>query len=138
MALQPNNFIFSFTVIISLFTYAIELWGGASYTNYISQIDKFINRAFRNGYVTNKLNFKDVILDRDKKLWMKILNNEKNALGNILSQLNRTLRPRAHNYELPLVRTERFKNASVNRCLLTSLDVIHYILATFQYSKLDS
>ena len=55
---------------MSLFTYAIELWEGASYTNYISQIDKFINRAFRNGHVTN---FKDVILDRDKKLWMKIL-----------------------------------------------------------------
>ena len=51
-----------------LFSYTIELWGGASYTNYISQIDKFINRAFRNGYVTNKLNFKGVILDRDKKL----------------------------------------------------------------------
>ena len=51
---------------MSLFTYAIELWGGSSYTKYISQIDKFINRAFRNGYVTNKLNFKDVILDRDE------------------------------------------------------------------------
>ena len=68
------------SLIMSLFTYAIELWGGASYTNYISQIAKFINRAFRNGYVTNKLNFKDVILGRDKKLWMKILNSEKNAL----------------------------------------------------------
>ena len=54
---------------MSLFTYAIELWGGASYTNYISQIDKFINLAFCNGYVTNKLNFKDIILDRDKKLF---------------------------------------------------------------------
>ena len=89
-----------------------------SYTNYISQIDKFINRAFRNGYVTNKLNFTDVYLDRDKKLWMKILDNEKNALRELLpNKLNRALRPRAHNYELPLVRTERFKNAFVNRCL---------------------
>ena len=106
------------SLIMSLFTYAIELWGGASYTNYISQIDKFINRAFRNGYVTNKLNFTDVYLDRDKKLWMKILDNEKNALRELLpNKLNRALRPRAHNYELPLVRTERFKNAFVNRCL---------------------
>ena len=71
-----------------LFSYAIELWRGASYTNYISQIDKFINRAFRNGYVTNKLNFKGVILDRDKKLWMKILNNEKNALRELLPNLS--------------------------------------------------
>ena len=96
------------SLIMSLFTYATELWGGASYTNYISQIDKFINRAFRNGYVINKLNLKDVILDRDKKLWMKILNNERNALRKLLpNKLNRTLRPRAHNYELPLVRTEK-------------------------------
>ena len=103
---------------MSLFSYAIELWGGAFYTNYISQIDKFINRAFCNGYVTNKLNFKDVILDRDKKLWMKILNNERNALRELLpNKLNRTLRSRAHNYELPLVGAERFKNAFVNRCL---------------------
>ena len=62
----------------------IELWGGASCTTYISQIDKFSNRAFRNGYETNKLNFKDVILDRDKKLWMKILNNERNSLRELL------------------------------------------------------
>ena len=67
---------------MSLFTYAIA---GASYTNYISQIDKFINLAFRNGYVTNKLNFTDVYLDRDKKLWMKILDNEKNALSYLIS-----------------------------------------------------
>ena len=106
------------SLIMSLFTYAIELWGGASYTKYISQINKFLSRAFRNGYVTNKLNFKDVILDRDKKLWMKILNNENNALRELLpNKLNRTLRPRAHDYELPLVRTERFKNTFVNRCL---------------------
>ena len=103
---------------MSLFTYAIELWGGASYTNYISQIDKFINRVCRNRYVTNKLNYKDVILDRDRKLWIKILNNERNALRELLpNKLNRTLRPRTHNHELPLVKTERFKNAFVNRCL---------------------
>jgi hypothetical protein len=34
---------------MSLFTFGTELWGGTSYTKYISQIDKFINRAYRNG-----------------------------------------------------------------------------------------
>ena len=29
-------------------------------------IDKFLNRAFHDRYVTSKLNFKDVLLDRDK------------------------------------------------------------------------
>ena len=41
---------------------------GACYIKCIGQIDKFINRTFPNGYVSNKLNFKDVILDGHKKL----------------------------------------------------------------------
>ena len=42
------------SLIVSLFTFAVEVWGGASYTKYVSQIDKFINRAYRNGYTSNK------------------------------------------------------------------------------------
>ncbi len=49
------------SLIMSLFTFGIELWGGASYTKYISQIDKFVNRAYRNGYVTEKFNFREII-----------------------------------------------------------------------------
>ena len=49
------------SLIMSLFTFGIELWGGTSYTKYISQIDKFVNRAYRNGYFfffnNNKLYF---------------------------------------------------------------------------------
>ena len=103
---------------MSLFTFGIELWGGASYTKYISQIDKFVNRAYRNGYITEKSNFRKVISERDKKSWTKILNNRNNALRELLpNKLNRTLRQREHDFELPLVRTERFKNSFVNRYL---------------------
>ncbi|CAB4027376.1 Hypothetical predicted protein [Paramuricea clavata] len=42
------------SLIMSLFTFGTELWGGASYTKYISQIDKFINRAYRNGFGRKK------------------------------------------------------------------------------------
>ena len=38
------------SLIVSLFTFAVEVWGGASYTKYVIQIDKFINRAYRNDY----------------------------------------------------------------------------------------
>ena len=54
------------SLIVSLFTFAVEVWGGASYTKYVSQIDKFINRAYRNGYTSNKSDFKEIILNRDK------------------------------------------------------------------------
>ena len=106
------------SLIMSLFTFGIELWGGASYTKYISQIDKFVNRAYRNGYVTEKYNFREIINKRDKRLWKKILDDDHNALRELLpNKLNRTLRQRGHDFELPLVRTERFKKSFVNRCL---------------------
>ena len=58
-------------------------------------------------YVTKTLNSEDLISERDAKLWTKVLNNEKNALRELLpSKLHRTLRRRAHDYELPLVTTK--------------------------------
>ena len=33
------------SLIISLFNLGVELWGRASYTKCITQIDKFVNRA---------------------------------------------------------------------------------------------
>ena len=87
-----------------------------------SQIDKFVNRAYRNGYVTEKSNFREIINKRDKRLWEKILNDRNNALREFLpNKLNRTLRQRGHDLELPSVKTERFKKSFVNRCLKFSV-----------------
>ena len=47
------------SLIVSIFTFAAEVWGGASYNKYISQIDKFVNRAYRNGYTSNRSVFKN-------------------------------------------------------------------------------
>jgi hypothetical protein len=52
---------------------AAEVWGGASYNKYVSQIDKFVNRAYRNGYTSNGSDFKAIISNRDKKLWSRIM-----------------------------------------------------------------
>jgi hypothetical protein len=77
------------SLIVSLFTFAAEVWGGASYNKYVSQIDKFVNRAYRNGYTINRSDFKATISNRDKKLWSRIINDDKNALHNLLpSKLN--------------------------------------------------
>ncbi|CAB4037941.1 Hypothetical predicted protein [Paramuricea clavata] len=62
----------------------VEVWGGASYNKYVSQIDKFVNRAYRNGYTSNRSDFKATISNRDKKLWSRIINDDKNALRNLL------------------------------------------------------
>ena len=67
---------------------------------------------------SNRSDFKATISNRDKKLWSRIINDDKNALHNLLpSKLNRPLRRRGHDFELPIVKTERFKNAFINRCL---------------------
>jgi hypothetical protein len=106
------------SLIVSLFTFAAEVWGGASYNKYVSQIDKFVNRAYRNGYTINRSDFKTTISNRDKKLWSRIINDDKNTLHNLLpSKLNRPLRRRGHDFELPIVKIERFKNAFINRRL---------------------
>ena len=55
---------------------------------------------------------------RDKKMRNKITSTEDNALRELLPEKrSRLLRPRGHEYELPLVRTERFKRSFINRCL---------------------
>ncbi len=43
------------TLIMPILTYGIELWGGAYFNKYISQIDRFIKRARRNGYISEAL-----------------------------------------------------------------------------------
>ena len=61
------------SLIISLsyhiiFNLGVELWGGASYTKCITQIDKFVNRAYiplGNGYVTKKSNLREIYCWRD-------------------------------------------------------------------------
>ena len=120
MSTNQLNLLFN-SLIMSLFIYGVELWGG-TYNKYINQIEKFISGAYRNGYIAEKFNFSEVISDRDRKLWMKIINNKDNALQELLpNKLNRPLRQRGHEFELPIIRTERYKRSFINRCLHKSV-----------------
>ena len=58
----------------------------------------------------------DIIQERDKKLWNNIIDNEDHPLFDLLPPIRYT-RERDHNFILPLVRTERFKRAFINRSL---------------------
>ena len=59
------------SLIMPLFTFAVEIWGGVSHSKYISNIDKFINHVYRDGYTKNRSDFKKLIIDRDMKLCTK-------------------------------------------------------------------
>ena len=43
------------SLIISVFTYAIEVWGCCYYDKYLKRIDKLFARAFKSGYCLNAL-----------------------------------------------------------------------------------
>ena len=101
---------------------------------YLNQIDKFIKRAHKNGYISKRTHIKEIRDKRDKKLWNKITSTEDNALLEQLPEKrSRLLRPRGHEYELPLVRTERFKRSFINRCLYTNCVYFHANSYTVQH-----
>ena len=106
------------SLIVSALVFGIEVWGCASYNKYLSQIDKLFKRAFKYGYSIQKLHILDIINTKDKKLWNKIIANPSHALHTLLPPKRKLqLRDRGHDYELPNIRTERFKRVFLNRCL---------------------
>ena len=102
------------SLIMSVLTYGVELWGCAYYNKYLSQIDKLVGRACKYGYTSKSYSIKDIIHSRDKKLWDKVTSDANNPLHELLPNgLEGSLRPRGHNYELPLIRTEPFNGSYI-------------------------
>jgi hypothetical protein len=60
------------SLILSIFTYAIEVWGVASYNKYLSHIDTFFDRAFKFGYTKERYSISIILAEKDQKLWKKI------------------------------------------------------------------
>ena len=56
------------SLIISVFTYAIEVWGCCYYDKYLKRIDKFFARAFKSGYCLKKYSICDILTTRDNKV----------------------------------------------------------------------
>ena len=110
------------SLILPIFTYAVEVWGCAYYHKYLSRIDRLFKRAFKLGYCKELFSIENIIILKDKKLWAKITDSDfPTALDDLLppERTMDTLRKRRHNYILPLVRTERFKRTFINRCLFS-------------------
>ena len=85
---------------------------------YLDRIDKFFRRAYRYGYTTKSIKISEVIEERDRKLFRKIVSNPEHALHELLPvRKKRILRQREHNFILPQIKTERFKRSFINRCL---------------------
>ena len=104
------------SLIMSVFTYAIEVWACAYGGKYVSKIDKFCKRAWKYGYAKELIFISDVIQISDKQLWKKITATDTHCSTGLLpnKRTHQSLRQRGHNYMLPRIRTERFKRCFVN------------------------
>ena len=109
------------SLILSVFTYAIEVWGCAFYSKYLSRIVKLFARCYKLGYFLKKHSILGIRRNRDMKLWRGI-SSTNTALSDLLPpQRTRQMRTRSHNYILPNVWTSRFKSVFIHRCLSTSI-----------------
>ena len=110
------------SLIVAVFTYAIEVWGCAFYSKYLSRIDKLFARCYKLGYCLRQYSILDIRRNRDMKLWQRI-SSTNTALSDLLPpQRTRQMRTRSHNYILPKVQTSRFKSVFVNRCLFNVIN----------------
>ena len=106
------------SLILLLFTYAIEVWGPALLKKHLNQIDKFLARAYRYRYTDTKYDISSIIRQKSKILFSKISNDKEHVLYKLLpEEREKILQRREHNFILPQVKTERFKRSYVNRCL---------------------
>ena len=108
------------SLILSVFTYAIEVWGCAFYSKYLSRIDKLFARCYKLGYRLKQHSILDIHRNRDMKLWRRIsfINT---ALSDLLPpQRTPQMRTRSHNYILPNVWTSSFKSVFINGYLFIS------------------
>ena len=109
------------TPILSLFTYAIEVWGSALLKKYLKRIDQFFRRANRYGYTEKEYNMSSLIEERDRALFGKVIKNTEHCLYELLpDKKQRTLRVQNRNHILPQIKTERFKRCFINRCLFNN------------------
>ena len=108
------------SLILSVFTYAIEVWGCAFYSKYLSRIDKIFARCCKLGYCLKQHSIVDIRRNRNMKLWPRRISSTNTALSDLLPpQRTRQMRTRSHNYILRNVRTSRFKSVFI-KCLFNS------------------
>ena len=77
---SDNELTSLFDSLMSLFLYAIEVWGCAFQDKYISRFDKFCKHSLRFGYTSKQISFKNIIADRDRSLWNKLNNDPDHCL----------------------------------------------------------
>jgi hypothetical protein len=98
---------------VSKLTYACSAWWGYADSSGRSRLQAVINKLVRLGFLSGKLSFAQICQEQDDNLFSQILSNEHHVLHQLLPPVRNTpysLRPRAHDRELPLANTTMRKN----------------------------
>ena len=69
------------------------------------------------GFARNKTTIRDQIKDRDSKLFKNVISDDHKLYNLLPPKKRRVLREHKRDFILPRVKTERFKNCFLNRCL---------------------
>ena len=96
-------------------------------------VDCFLKRRPKKRYISDKLGIYDLFEQSDRKLYDKISKDEHHPLHSILPTAEDcSQRLRRKTFQLPLVKTERFKNCFVHRlCFNYNLAIWYYFHCNF-------
>ena len=70
---------------MSLFSYAIQVWGVACYSRYLFNIDRIQKRTVKSGYIKYIVPLEELLEKSDKALWKKVMHNPVSPLHDLLS-----------------------------------------------------
>ena len=92
--------------IISKLSYASQFWWGFLSSNDRERLEAFLRKASRCNFYSGSLSFKEIAQSADKNLFKSIISNPQHVLYQLLPPVKKSnsyeLRPRAHNFTLPL------------------------------------
>ena len=112
------NIVFD-AIILSRIMYASQSWSGFVSHELVGRIDAFLRRMFKYGFCQQLYSFQAISNMRDLTLFREML-KPYNCL-HILLPLERSievkLRPRGHNFTLPICKYDLCKRSFVNKCL---------------------
>ena len=113
---------------MSVFLCGVEAWGAAYQRKFLDKIDRFLKRAHRFGFTTKKTAILDLIKNRDSELFKNVTSVD-HILHDLLSPKRRcVLRECKHDFILPRVKTECFKNCFLNRYVIIIIIIIIIIV----------
>jgi hypothetical protein len=108
------------SIILSKILYACQSFSGYLLQNDIDRLQACLNKAYRWGFTRSPISLTELMEERDNSLFQQIQQSW-HCLHQLLpterDMHGRSLRPRGHNYELPLIKFELHKLSFINKCL---------------------